>query len=949
VSDLLSIPREQWARASSLLDEALALPSDARAGWLAELAAQDPEMASLLRRLLAAHERSRDADAILWGPPSRLLARALGTPGAMLESGAMVGPYRLLRPIGAGGMATVWLAEQTTAVLRQVALKIPHAGLETHGAAQERYARERDLLATLEHEHIARLYDAGVTSDGIAYLAMELIDGQPVTRFCDERKLSIDTRLALFQQVLQAVGLAHTRLVIHRDLKPSNILVTPAGNVKLLDFGIANLLSDQAAGDASHQGEALTPDTASPEQLEGRALGTTSDVYSLGIVLYELLTGIKPYSLARSGSSLHVALMSTEIGALWQAPFDAAIAASHGSTPVRLRRALRGELTAIVSRCLAKDPPARYQNVDLLAADLERYSRGEPVLAVGGGALYRARRFTWRHRWSMSVGAVLLIVIVAGVGTTLWQSRLAIAEAQRAEAVQNFLLSLFRSNTPSVAEGHELTARDLLAQGSQRLEADLHGQPLALAKLHSELGDIYGEMSDNKSALEHLDRALALYKEQGAADSRDGLEALFRRGTQLMDDLQWERARQDLELCLARGRAVYGPRHRWAVSAREKLAFIRLERDENTEALAIAREALAQPVGEDRDNDAVRRLRVLVIIGEAQTNLGQYAAARATLTQAVKDSAGPAGYSIVDRIVYKLLLARAIYYGGDSLAAEPVAAEVVHDEERLLGPKHNLTFPARELWSHTLAINGKLGQAVSEARETRARALAQTPPNPERVMYENNVLAQQLRRAGQYAEAEPLARQALLFFDQQTPRSNIQVEFVRRTLGETLLGQGRIDEGTAIIEFARTAALRIGNVPGSIDEAAFLDSLATARRVQADLPAASELREAACKIFDGKLGPSVATTRRCRAEAAWLLAMLAPADSNAALAFRSASAEYIAKLPPGHIGQFDLALLGYELDARSGRPPDVQSMERTRQAWRAAMGREPPPHVVFLH
>jgi tetratricopeptide (TPR) repeat protein len=944
----LSVPREQWARASVLLDEALALEPDARAAWLAELAVREPAMATLLRRLFEAHQRSPGSDALSRGPPSRLLARALGTPGATLEPGAMVGPYRLLRPIGAGGMATVWLAEQTTAVLRTVALKIPHAGLETHGAAQERYARERDLLAALEHEHIARLYDAGVTPDGIAYLAMELIDGLPITRYCDERRLPIAERLALFRQALEAVGLAHTRLVIHRDLKPSNILVTPTGNVKLLDFGIANLLSDQVTSATAQRGEALTPDTASPEQLEGRALGTTSDVYSLGIVLYELLTGTKPYSLERSSSSLHAALMATTVEALSQAPLDAAAAAARASTPAGLRRALRGELSAIVGRCLAKDPAARYQNVESLASELERCIRGEPVLAMGGGPLYRARRFAWRRRWPLAAGAALAIVILLGVGATLWQSRVAIAQARRAEAVQNFLLSLFRSNTPAVAEGHEITARDLLAQGALRLEADLHDQPLALAKLHSELGDIYGEMSDNKRALEHLDRALALYREQGAADSRDGLETLFRHGTVLMDDLQWDRARQDLELCLARGRAVYGPRHRWAVGAREKLAFIRLEHGDSDAAIAIAREALAQPAGEDPENDAVRRLRVLVIIGEAQTNLGQYAAAQATLRQAVRDSEGPAGRSVVDRIVYKLLLARAIYYAGDFLAAEPVAAEVVRDEERLLGPKHNLTFPAREIWSHTLAGSGRLREAVVAQRETLARAQGQTPPNPQRVANEQYVLAQHLRRAAQYAEAEPLARQAVAFFDQQAPSPNLKGELARRTLGEVLLGEGRLDEGAALIEAARAAAVRIGSVPGSTDEASLLDSLATARRLQADLPAALETREAACAIFERKSGPAAIVARRCRAEAAWLRAMLAPADSAAAQAFQTASAAYAAMLAPGHVGRIDLALLAGELAARRGLPPGAAPAS-ARQAWRAAMGSDAPTHIAMLH
>ena len=936
-----ALPPEQWAATSRLLDEALALDAGARATWLAALGEREPALAPLIARLLAAHELPSRIDPLSAGVPARLLAQALGGPGAALEPGAMVGPYRLVRALGAGGMATVWLAEQTASVLRQVALKIPHASLETKGAAAERFARERDLLATLEHEHIARLYDAGITAEGVPFLAMELIDGVPITEYCDRHRLDLAARVALFRQVLEAVGLAHTRLVIHRDLKPSNILVTSAGQVKLLDFGIANLLSDPAAPIPTAASEALTPDTASPEQLAGRALGTASDVYSLGVLLFELLTGHKPYALARGSSSLHAALMATPVGRPSEAEITETGAAARGMRPHRLRRALRGELDAIVGKSLAREPAARYPNVEALTAELERFARREPVEAVDGGIGYRLRCFAVRRRWSIGVSAALLAVVLIGAGATLWQARAATEEAHRAEAIESFLLSLFRGNTPSATEGHELTARELLARGSARIGSDLRLQPLAQAELHSELGDIYGEMGDDMEALKQLDLALAGFAALGRSDSHDGLEALFRHGTALLDQAQWDRARADLEQVLERGLKAFGPRHRWAVGAREKLAFIELENDRNDAALAIARAALAQPVGEDAANDALRRLRARVIVGEAETNLGDFSAARATLTQAVAEAEGPAGYGIVDRLVYRLLLARVMHYAGDEVAAEQASAGIVADEERVLGRGHPLMYPARELRSQALAGVGRYTEAVDVQRENLARALGEAKPNAQRIAGERWLLAQHLARGARYVEAEPLVREALGFFASAPAAPTAIAARVRRTLGEVLIGLGRLADGTHEIEQAVAEGRRVGGFGATPDWAGMIDSLAAARRLAADFRGALDLLVESCTIFDRRLGPNAPIARRCAAERAWLGALLAPGDSAARRAFDQAAGAYAAVLPPGHVARAELGLIAGEL---AGGPPGAELL-----AARATLGADAYTRIVFLH
>ena len=411
----MGLSASQMVRMSRLLDEALPLDTPARRVWLERLSPEHSDIAPALREALLAGEGELAKP--LGALPQPPADRPSGESVSHLQAGARVGPYELIRPLGAGGMAEVWLAKRADGALkRTVALKMPTLTL-LRGELEQRFARERDILASLEHPHIARLYDAGIGSDRQPYLAMEYVEGQPLTSWCDEHRLPIAARLELCLQVLDAMQYAHDKHVVHRDLKPSNILVTESGQVQLLDFGVAKLLEEETdqAQLTSVYGRALTPDYASPELLRGEPLDARCDIYSFGVVLYELLTGVRPYRLTGAGSIglLEQAIASVEV----QKPSAQATlptAALRATTEERLARQLRGDLDALVLRTLAKAPLGRYPSAAAVAADLRSHLAGRPVTALPARWRYRLRKFVRRNRLVMTVsGAAAAAVLVA--------------------------------------------------------------------------------------------------------------------------------------------------------------------------------------------------------------------------------------------------------------------------------------------------------------------------------------------------------------------------------------------------------------------------------------------------------------------------------------------------------------------------------------------------------
>ncbi|MFM7460101.1 MAG: serine/threonine protein kinase, partial [Burkholderiales bacterium] len=442
---------------SPLLDEALELEAANREAWLAKQNGEAAKHIPALRELLS-KSRLTDADTLLERGPAFTLPGIAARPSEFRE-GDKVGPYQLIRELGQGGMGEVWQAARIDGRLRRtVALKLPTLSLKRNVLLQ-RFERERDILSGLVHPNIARLYDAGLGDNGQPFLALEYVEGRPITDYCDRAHCDTRTRIQLLLQVMRAVQYAHANLVIHRDLKPTNILVTDSGSAMLLDFGIAKLLED-ASGEADESaltqlgGRALTLDYASPEQVSGTTLSTATDVYSLGVILFEVLTGSRPF----------------------KGPKRERENAILTETPV-LPKNIAPDLANIVAKALKKMPNERYSTMGAFGEDLQRWLEGDVVLAQPDSRWYRVRKFVARYRFQVTLTAAASIALVAVTAVAVLQGLKAREETKRAIAARDFLVDMFRLSDADGLKGKEFTARELLSQGKENVLATLRGEP----------------------------------------------------------------------------------------------------------------------------------------------------------------------------------------------------------------------------------------------------------------------------------------------------------------------------------------------------------------------------------------------------------------------------------------------------------------------------------------
>jgi eukaryotic-like serine/threonine-protein kinase len=527
--------RERWPEVKSLLEQALEVPRQERAALLARICAE-PALVAEVEELLALEDHTGG----LVDEPFFSFRQ----PALELEAGRRLGPWRLLRPIGKGGMGTVYLAERADGAFDlTVAVKVLNTGLHTEELIS-RFGAERHILARLIHPNIARLLDGGTSEDGRPYLVMEHVEGEPIDQHCDRRRLSTRARLELFRAVCSAVQLAHQNLVVHRDLKPANILVTAEGTVKLLDFGIAKLLKPQEGTEiqsaqtlARLGGAPLTPRYASPEQFRGEPITTASDVYSLGVVLYELLTGHRPYRLdtlspteiervvceaqpPRPSTAVRRSeeLATADGGRLLLTP--EAVAGVREGDVARLARRLAGDLDTILLTALRKEPERRYTSAERLSEDIRLYLASLPIRSRPDSFGYRAGKFVTRHAVGVTVAAAGLALLLAFAGVMTWQrleiaarSREVARERDRAEATKEFLLELIGQADPRLAKGREITIRQALDQRAGRLAGETSLDPATRADLLDALGVAYRSLGRYEEAGPLLEEALAVRRQ----------------------------------------------------------------------------------------------------------------------------------------------------------------------------------------------------------------------------------------------------------------------------------------------------------------------------------------------------------------------------------------------------------------------------------------------------
>ena len=928
---------EEWPAISQRLDEALAVDPTEREAWLDALAETD-SVKHKLRQLLRGAPGVETDEVLLTLPRFTIGPAASGE--AELAAGAAVGPYRLVRELGVGGMGLVWLAERVDGGLkRPVALKLPR--LSWSRGLAERMTRERDILASLDHPHIARLYDAGVDAHGRPYLALEYVEGEAIDAYCQHHALPLKDRLRLLLQVARAVAHAHARLVVHRDLKPANILVTEAGEVRLLDFGIAKLMEGELTQETQltqQGGRAMTLDYASPEQIRGEPLGTASDVYSLGVVAYELLAQVKPYQLKRqSAAALEEAITS----------LDVRLASAAASNPGD-RRALRGDLDAILNKALKKEVAERYPTVDALAQDIERHLADLPVSAQPDSLNYRARKFFRRNMRPMAAATAVALSLIAALSVALWQAQAARAQARRAVAVQDFMKQVFSASEPEVAKGQDIGARELLRRGAARLETDFKDQPDVRAELEHEIGDILSTRGENTEAQAHFEKAIALYERSGLGDTDLAVTARLSLSDVLYNEAQFPAAEALALQCIEIARHRFGSSPPWLLRARAGFAVLRSRQGDTKGAVSEIELALAEHrrAGYAPSDDTANALSAL---GHAHMSREAYAQARDAYTLAIAEWRLVPNTEIGGLLIERLNLQNARLYVGDYELVARDMPELIAAFEKYVGPAAPNTLDARTIWAKSLVSLGRYDEGLKLQREVVAKARgadssSDVPAHGKR----QRMLVFLLRAAAHYDEGVRLASQELAAMDAGSPDPSEQMENLRGVLGELQRATGNPAVGLRTLSQALARSRALAGYQTTKRHATLLTWLALSKHDLGLAGAGSDMAQALA-IFRPH-GLNDADTLRCAALVAWLEALERPTDPERGAAFELAAKAYAATQPAHHMAHAELALLGAELHERAGLTAQAQTERAAAvQAWRTATGRDWKPPVAVLH
>ncbi len=757
---------ERWERIQTLFHEALDVPAARRRAFL-EAECDDP---GLVGDVLALLEEDARGDSLLDRDLAYVAGEVLDGSVPPLRS---IGPYRVLSVIGQGGMGVVYLAERDD-LGRRVAIKVLRdAALSP--VRRGRFAREEQTLAGLNHPSIARLYDADVLSDGTPYFVMEYVEGVPLTAYCETHRCTIPERLRLFREVCEAVQYAHRQAVIHRDLKPSNILVTEEGPVgarraspKLLDFGIVKQLEalDTPADQTQTGLQLMTPGYAAPEQLRRKPVGVYTDVYALGVILYELLTGQLPSDL----SGLTPGQAEAQI--LKHEPEEPSVKvqeADEGSLgpadSSSLSKQAWADLDVLCLTAMRKDPQRRYPTVEALMRDLDHYLKGEPLEAQPDSLRYRTGKFLRRNRQPVAAAALVIVVIMGLVAFYTWrlaeQRNRARAEAEKAEEVSEYLISLFEANDPFAAGTDSLNVRTLLRRGTERAEA-LAGQPAVQAQIFDVLGQIHTQLSQYDRADALLRKALALRRRTGD-DPLDVAETLVNLGVLFNGVGEYDSAEVYMREALALYEEHLPPGHPALAATLNKMGVILNRQGNYEEAEVLYRLALSiqRDVYETPHKDLNFTLNNLAV---NQFDQGNYAAAGYYFRRSLAMSRiifGPNHpQTAVDLANLGVLLdTRGNYAAADSMLTEALRIKRLH-----LGNDHYETAFTLTQLGGMLRRKGDYDRAEAYLREALAIEERVLGPGHRNTAVTLNHLALTLQEQGDYVAAEPLLRRAVAIF-----------------------------------------------------------------------------------------------------------------------------------------------------------------------------------------
>ncbi len=678
---------ERWREVKTALGDALELQGEERARFLSRVGAADPDLLREVQELLA-------GDLAAAAFTGRVLSAAAEAAAPVSEVGAQIGPYRLEAELGRGGMGTVYRARRADGQYEsRVAVKLANPDLDARRVA-ERFRRERQVLAALEHPFIARLLDGGVTADGRLYLVMECVDGQALDAFCASRALGLEDRLRLFRKVCAAVDYAHRHMIVHRDLKPSNVLVAADGTPKLVDFGIAKLLDAdfEARGLTQEQGRFLTPAYASPEHRAGAPVSTASDVYSLGVLLHEVLAGCLPRASGTSG----------ELEALSE---------SARGGPVEPRR-LRGDLDLIAATALRFAPEERYRSVAALDEDLRRFLQREPVLARAPSAAYRARRFAQRHALAVGMSAALALSLASG-GILFALEAHRTAQAKTAAARRGELLEKMLKSANPAGGRRDVTVAEVLDAAAAQLASDPREDPAVASSLFALLAETNEGLGRYAEALDASDRALALLRRQGA-DGRSTADALMTRGDVLRNLGRLPEAQASLREALGLLENSAG-----AAAARAQgydlLGIALKQAGREDEAEAAYRRAIAL-YSEVRGDEGAKRAYPLgnlaVLLGEK----GRYAESAELGAQALAAARETLPADHPDRLAFEMNYAGSLMGLHKAAEAEPLMRHVAEARARVLGALHKETLHTQVNLADCLFELQRYAEAAALAR-----------------------------------------------------------------------------------------------------------------------------------------------------------------------------------------------------------------------------------------